>query len=159
MLAGSACCEPSSSTISMASSHKKSAMKRPHGTCRRNFSPLSRRSRSRAHNVRSSSVCRRRSPRATCVNRSVISLTHSHVTPSRSPSPVASSRRQAPHRRDILSRSGRGKLSITPRRTVRDPRGAFSVPFLAVRAARISRRARRCGRCDRASSRSSRRGC
>ena len=91
-LSASACCDPSRSTISIAASHRKSATYGPHGTCLRNFSPLNRRSRRRAHSFRSSSVCVRRNPRAMFVRRFVIQHTlHSHV--------------QAPHLslRDILS--------------------------------------------------------
>ena len=76
ILEGSECCEPSSSTISIASSHRKSAMKGPHGACLRNFRPSNLRSRKHAHSLRSSGVCRRRNPRATCISRSVIAITH-----------------------------------------------------------------------------------
>ena len=52
----SACCPPSSSTISRASKHTKSTTYRPMGTCRRNLRPSKRAARNCCHKTHSASV-------------------------------------------------------------------------------------------------------
>jgi|GEM_PF-3712148 len=81
----SACCPPSSSTTRRCSIEAKSAMKGPIGTCRRNFTPPNRRSRSNRHMIRSASVASRRRTRAR--SRFCPSRMFSLTGPLRGPSP------------------------------------------------------------------------